>query len=355
MTDPSQDAERPSLSLARLLAALLPIAAVALAVRYTLPSYEKAAQQQMETDILARLLGTSMDGPSTQVPFQDADGDLVCDPPADGERVTPETLRVSFVAGSDEDAERAAWADLVAALGEATGLPTEYTHYKSLDEQLEALATGEAHVVGLNTGAVPLAVRTAGFQPVCALGREGGDYGYTMKLVAVAGGGPEGPAQLAGKRLAFVRPDSNSGFKAALVYLMDKHSLLPERDYSWGFTYGHEKSIEEVLAGGYDAAPVASDILDRQVEAGEVDESKLAVLYESERFPPATFGVPYNLDGAVRQAIEEAMLAFDWAGTSVAAKYGAGGDGAFVRVNYKDDWANIRRIDSAASDVRGAR
>ncbi|MEN0111583.1 MAG: PhnD/SsuA/transferrin family substrate-binding protein, partial [Planctomycetota bacterium] len=227
-----------AISLGRLLTLLVPVLAVALAVRYTLPSYEKAAQQQMEQDVLAKLLKQTASAPETKIDFKDEDGDLVADPPADDACITPDKLVFSFVGPEEESDESTTFAELIAALGEATGLEAEYRHYPSIEDQLTAMASGELHVVGLNTGTIPTAVRYAGFQPVSTFARDGGEFGYTMKLLAPADG-VSSLEQLAGKRVAFTQPDSNSGFKAALIYLMDKVQLEPERDYSWAFTYGH--------------------------------------------------------------------------------------------------------------------
>lgn len=342
-----------TLSLGRLLLVLLPIVAVALAVRYSLPGYAQAAQQQLETDMLAKLLGGVATTVTNGVKFVDSDGDLLCDPPAEAECVTPEKLVFSYVGTAEESDEAEAWGDFVTALGEATGLPAEFVAYQSTTEQIAALAAGELHVVGLNTGAVPQAVESGGFHPVSTFGRDDGSFGYTMKLLAPAKGGAASPEQLRGKRVAFTTPDSNSGCKAALIFLMDKHNLLPERDYRWGFTFGHEASIKELAAGDHDAAPVASDILERMVAEGAVAEGDFKVLYESERFPPASIGFAHNLAPALREKIVKTLTDFAWEGTGLAEKYGPTGVTKFVPVNYKDDWANIRRINSAVAPKKG--
>ncbi|QDT67950.1 ABC transporter, phosphonate, periplasmic substrate-binding protein [Planctomycetes bacterium MalM25] len=342
-----------AISFARLLKVLIPVALIALAVRYTLPSFEQAAQQELESNMLEKLLGESYAPPAEGVEFTDSDGDLLCDFPADDQCVTPEKLVFTYVGGPEEVDESQTWADLLTALGEATGLPVEYQHYGSLNDQLAAMTAGELHLAGLNTGAVPAAVKGAGFRPVCTLGNEDGSFGYTMKLLA--GKAAKDSDQLAGKRFAFTTPDSNSGFKAALIYLMDEKGLLPERDYQWGFTFDHETSVKGLVAGDHDVAPVASDILQRMVSDGEVGEDAYTVVYESERFPPATIGYAHNLAPQLREKITEALTGFAWAGTSVEAKYGSSGVTAFVPVNYKDDWANIRRINEAVAGAKTAK
>lgn len=300
--------------------------------------------------MLTKLLGSNVVEPDQVIDFVDSDGDLIRDFPVDDETIRPEKLIFTYVGGPTEIDETETWADLTTAISEATGLPVEYQHYKGVSAQLEAMIAGELHIAGLNTGAVPLAVRAAGFQPVGTLGKTDGSFGYTMKLLVPAAASTD-LATLAGKRVAFTTPTSNSGFKAALIYLMDEGDLRPERDYKWGFTFGHETSVNALLKGDYDAAPVASDIFDRMVNDGEVDPEKLQVLYESERFPPATIGYVYNLAPELREQIAQTLLGFAWKGTSVEAKYGSSGAEAFVPVNYKDDWANIRRINEAVSST----
>ena len=343
MTQPTD-----TFSVSRLLMLLAPIVAVALAVQYMLPSYERTAQAQFEANMLEKLLQPASMKATERVAFKDSDGDLLTDYPADDATVTPEKLVFSYVGPVEESEDEAAtWDDLVTALGEATGLPVEYKHYKSTDEQIAALAAGELHIVGLNTGSVPMAVEVAGFHPVCTLGREDGSFGYTMKLLTRTKGGVADPKELKGKEVAFTTPDSNSGCKAAVVYLMNDENLLPERDYEWGFTFSHDTSVKELIAGEHDAAPVASDLLDKMINDGEVSDADFKVIYESERFPPAAIGYAYNLSPELRDQITKTLLEFNWKGTSVAGKYGPSGASKFVPVNYKNDWANIRRINSA--------
>lgn len=349
MSEASQDTG--AISLARLLKLLLPVLAIALAVRLLIPGYEQAAQQQLEASMLSKLLGQGLAVPANAVDFKDTDGDLLCDPPADDACVTPEKLVFSYVGGPEENDESETWADLITALSEATGLPAEYQHFASVSDQLAAIVAGEVQVIGLNTGAIPTAVTSAGFHPVCTFGKADGSFGYKMKLLAPAGGADDA-AELAGKRIAYTTPSSNSGFKAALAYLMNGEDLKPERDYQWGWTYAHETSVKELLAGEYDAAPVASDILERMVNDGEVSEDKLTVVYESERFPPATIGYAHNLAPELREKIAATLLEFDWSDTSVESKYGSAGLETFVPVNYKDDWANIRRIDNTVARAK---
>ena len=347
-----------SFSLGRLMVLLLPILAIALAVNYSVvPGIEQAEQEKLEQNVLSKMLGQVLEPPQETIEFVDEDGDLLCDSPEGDAAVTPEKLVFSYIASSEDEAEAdaAIWADLMAAIGEATGLEVEYVHYPSINDQLSAMSKGELHIAGLNTGATPVAAKYSGFIPVCSAGKEDGSFGYTMKIIAPADSGLESPADLTGKKIAFTQTSSNSGFKAALVLLLKEHDLQPDRDYTWGFTYSHEASIKEVANKKYDAASVASDLLQGMIANGEVEQSAITELYVSERFPPAVLGHAHNLTEELRTKISETLLGFDWAGTSVEKEYEGKGVTKYVPVTFKDDWANIRRIDEVVRSAKSAK
>jgi phosphonate transport system substrate-binding protein len=135
---------------------------------------------------------------------------------------------------------------------------------------------------------------------------------------------------------------------------MDEHQMMPDRDYQWGFSQGHEESIKRVAAKEFEVAPVASDILTRMVEQGEVDKDAFISIYESERFPPATIGIAYNLTPELRTAIRDALMGFSLTGTGLEGEFGSDVT-KFVPVKYKDDWANTRRIDQVVAAARSQR
>ncbi len=219
-------------------------------------------------------------------------------------------------------------------------------------EQFEALRNGQLHITALGTGEVPAAVNTTGFIPACTFGKDDGTSGYKMEFIVKADSPIKKLEDLRGKRIAFTRPRSNSGCKAAAMLLMEEMNLQPERDYQWRYTYGHFGSIQAVSAGEVDAAPIASDVFARMVGKNEIKESDFRSIYKSEQFPPAAFGYAYNLAPKLREQIAEALLEFKWEGSKIGTEFGADGSTKFVPIVYKDDWALVRRVDMAASTAR---
>jgi phosphonate transport system substrate-binding protein len=349
MSEPTQP--KPPVSLARIFSIVLPAAIVGIAA-YALASRSvTTARDESAPNILSRMFTAESVPAVGKTEYADKNNDLVADPPEDpAQCIDPEVLVFSFVAGDTESVEEEKWQELFAALKEKTGKDVKYTHYGSVDEQLAALKKGEGHIAGLNTGIVPTAVIRDGFVPLCTFGREDGSFGYTMQFLVPAGSPIKKLGDVRGHKVMFTRLDSNSGFKAPLVKLMDEQ-MMPDRDYEWGFSQGHEESIKQVAAKEFEVAPVASDILARMVEQGDVKEDEIVSIYESERFPPATLGIAYNLTPELRKSITDTLLAFDLKGTGLEGEFGADVT-KFVPVEYKDDWANTRRIDQVVASAR---
>lgn len=342
----------------RVIAVLAVVAALAGGASYVASTWQQEAQQKLVERTVSNVFANMTAPDSLDEVYQDGDGDLVADVPEEQALVArPTELVFSFIASGDTANDAEVWQAATDAIGKKTGLPVSYLRLEDSKTQLAALRNGRLHITAFSSGTVPAAVNSAGFAPICTIGNKsdddaGGDFGYTMQFIVKADSPIKDLGGLRKKKIVFVRPRSNSGCKAAMILLWEKHGLQPERDYRWYYSYGHSESIVAVVSGGADAAPIASDILARMVTKGEIEADAYRVIYESERFPPVAFGCAYNLSTELRDSIKTALLELDWADTKLAAEMGAGEAKQFLPIVYKDDWANIRRVDKAASSVR---
>jgi phosphonate transport system substrate-binding protein len=281
--------------------------------------------------------------------YSDADGDKVADAPTQPERwLDPKAILFSYIAAPNSEAYEKAWQPLVDHLSKATGKPVQYVRFESARDQLLALREGRLHVTAMNTGNVAEAVSLYGFVPVAAPAKDDGTHGYTMKIIVPADSPIKTPADIRGKQIAFTDPGSNSGCKAPMVLLMTDFNLEPDLGYTLVFSRGHEESIAGVANGKYQVAAVASDMLARATAHGDIKESAVRTIYESERFPAAAVGYVYNLKPELADTIREAILAFKVQDDSITQELAEGVTG-FTPVSYKDDWALIRRIDEVVS------
>jgi phosphonate transport system substrate-binding protein len=289
--------------------------------------------------------------------FTDADRDLVADVPTDPARlVDPETIVFSYIATDDPAQAETTWKPVMDRIAAATGKAVTYlAGVHDADGQIEAMRQGRLHVTGFNTGNVPAAVDLAGFVPCCVMAAPDGSYSYEMEIIVPAGSPIKAPADLKGHVLTFTDLGSNSGCKAPLILLKNKFGLEPGHDYDVNVSYGHDKSIAGIAAGKFEAAAVANEILKRELGRGKVKESQFRSIYRSEGFPPACIGYAHDLKPELAAKIREALLSFDWKGTSLETAFGGAGKARFVPISYKDQWSFVRDIDEEIGRIGSVR
>jgi phosphonate transport system substrate-binding protein len=353
MSDSISPQPQSSFSLGRVLLLAVPLGLVVWGAKVYSNNAQQEAEARVQRNSFVGLFGSQPESTSLdKSAYQDADGDLLADAPAADKCIDPERIAFSYVASHEPEGEQR-WRELIAALEAKLGRPVTLVSYGDTNEQLRALKAGELHVTAFSTGEAPSAVNDAGFIPLACGANDAGDYGITMKIIVPAASAikeigdlkPTGAnEELKRHNIKFVRPRSNTGCTAAVVMLKDEHDLQPDRDYTWGFSYGHEESIAGVAAGRFEAAAVASDILARMIASDAIDETSIRTIYESAEFPPVVFGCAYNLKPELRAAVRDALLEFAWAGTGVEQAFGPSGAVKFVEVSYQDDWKPVRDV-----------
>lgn len=344
---PHSPAVRSALRLLLITAVLVLIAA---AVYLFLPGRDARARQSAANELFVRMTGLARPVHNRlDSKFTDADGDLLADPPTSPDAwIDPPTLFFSYIAEDDPEPAAVAWAPFVKYLSEKTGKPVEYVRLGDTAEQIKALADGRLHVTGLNTGNVPAAVNLCGFIPVARVtGPDPNGGMHRMVFIAATDSDIKTCADLKGKTIALTNVGSNSGYHAPLVTLKDEFKLLPSSDYTIVYSGSHDASIAGIASGRYAAAAVASDLLDRAVEAGRIGKDKYRVIHKSEGFPNAGVGYVGALEPKLAEKVKTAILGYEWKGSPLEAFFAGSGQTGLTPVNYKDDWANVRRIHDA--------
>jgi phosphonate transport system substrate-binding protein len=337
-----------------LLLIMVAIAVGAFALGYWLTQVKQplAENQKLNQESVTRTVGLLDARPlKLDERFKDADGDLLPDPPTDPKEMSdPPKLMFSYVATGDPEEYRSKFTELMAHLSKATGKPVEYVLFKNPLDELRAMRDGTLHIAGFSTGNVPQAVCWSGFVPFCRLASDADVSVYQMEILVPGDSEIRTIDGIRGHELTLTEPGSNSGFKAPLVLLKD-HDLHPVRDFRIRYSNGHEESIMGIASKQYEAAAVANDVLSRELTAGRIKKEQFRSIYKSENFPTAAFGNVYNLKPELVKAIRDGFMSFQWKGTGLEKAFGPSGQTKFVPVNYKDDWALVRRIDS---EIRSA-
>lgn len=276
------------------------------------------------------------------VMFCDEDGDLVADAPTDSSQwVDPATLFFAYTPVEDPAIYEDIWEPFLNHLREVTGRQVRFFAVQSNSAQVEAMRSGRLHIAGFSTGPTPFAVNLAGAVPFAIMGSDEGTFGYTLQVYVQKDSPYQELADLKGKRVAHTAPTSNSGHQAPEA-LFPEQGLIPGVDYEFIFSGSHDNSLLGVVAGDYDAAPVASEVVERMAARGLYDPNDLRIIYETSVFPTTSYNYVYNLHPDLIEKIREAFFTFDFVGTALGDEFE--GLTKFVPINYLETWLTIRTI-----------
>jgi phosphonate transport system substrate-binding protein len=277
--------------------------------------------------------------------YCDANQDLVADTPSDKrQQKDPTTLVFSYTPVEDPAVYENVFGEFIAHLAKITGKRVRWYAAESYAAQVEAIRSGRLHIAGVASGPTPYAVNLSGFVPLVAMEKFDGTTGYTLQLITHKDSPIKSVADLKGKRVAHVSPSSNSGDTAPRV-LFAALGIKPGTDYEVLFSGKHDNSIMGVVNKDYDAAPVASNVVERMRERGMFKKDDLRIVYESRPFPRTAFGVAHDLTPALQAKIREAFTSFDFKASALGKEFKD--SKGFVGIDYKRDWADIRAIQKA--------
>ena len=274
--------------------------------------------------------------------FCDEDKNLIADAPKDPKQwQNPSTLVFSYTPVEDPAVYENVFEEFMAHLAKVTGKRVRWFPAESYAAQVEALRSGRLHIAGVATGPTPYAVNLAGFEPLVSMVRPDGGIGYTLQLITHKDSNIKSIADLKGKRVAHVSPSSNSGDLAPRALFTAK-GITPGKDYEVLYSGKHDNSIMGVVNKDYDAAPVASTVVERMQQRGMFKAETLRVIYESAPFPRTAFGVPHNLAPELKAKIKEAFLTFDFKNSKLGKEFKD--TEKFGPIDYKEAWRDVRTI-----------
>ncbi len=267
-------------------------------------------------------------------------GNAPMEPPEDeSEWLDPDTLDFSLVPTEDPDAYTDVLEPLIDNIEAETGRDVVVNPLDSYAAQVEAMNAERLHVAGFATGATAFAVNIAGAVPF-GIQIADGQFGYRLWVITQADSDVDSLDDMEGRSVTHVEESSNSGHQAPAA-LFTAAGVEPGEAYDVSFSGSHENSIRAIAAGDYDAAPIASTVLQRQVDAGHVDADEIKVVWASDPFPTTSFCHHYKLTPELREGIVAAHLEYDYAGTALDEYFGRD---RFAPIDYATHWDVILEI-----------
>ena len=276
------------------------------------------------------------------VRFCDADGDLVADTPTDPSKwLDPDTLIFSYTPVEDPSVYVNVFTEFMDYLAEQTGKKVKWYGAESYAAQVEAMRSGRLHVAGISTGPTVFGVNLAGYVPFAIMGKGGKIFGYKLQLITHKDSDIKAVKDLKGRKVAHVTPSSNSGNQAPRAFFKEL-GVVPDKDYKVIYSGKHDNSIMGVANKDYDAAPIASSVMDRMINKGQLKREDIRIIWESQSFPTTSYGYAHNLNPDLARKVVYAFLSFDWKGTALFNEFKPR-DG-FVPITFKQHWRPIRLI-----------
>ncbi len=332
----------------------LALAVVLIAVPAVRLSQEKARVADAEGRLVAsRGFGTPVHKRLSSE-YTDSRNRLLADPPSDPSKLLdPDTLVVAHDVDTESEVSPVDWEGLQSHLAKATGRRIVVQEYLNTADDVAAVKSSKVHVVALHAADTPHLVNYAGFIPFAVLGTEAGANGNRLDLVVPAKSQVHSLVDLRGHTLTCTRPNSITGYRAAIAVLLQETGMRPYVDYSITWSFGQSESIHALAAGKLEAAALSDDKLQIMLKKEQLKESEFRRIFQSQVIPHLTIGHVYNLKPSLADELTSAIFSFDNA--NGAPDESSGQPMRFVATDYKKDFEFVRRIDDAFDPRFGER
>lgn len=273
--------------------------------------------------------------------YCDNNQDLLADTPEDPALwVDPQTLIVSFAPFGDYVATGALFNPLLNHLEHCLQRRVIFYPMQSSEAEIAAMRSGRLHVAGFSTGSTVAAVNQAGAVPFATHGNHLGFVGAHLIVIVRSDSAYYKLSDLKNRRIIHSNATSLTGHLGALA-LFPKEGLTPGIDYPIRFSGKHDRSIQSVKSGDYDAATTTTEILNRMIHYQEVEQDDFRIIYQSQKFPSAALAYAYNLKPQLQENLRACFFNYQF---SPEMKENFIGGEYFVPISYQQDWAEIRGI-----------
>jgi phosphonate transport system substrate-binding protein len=337
--------------LVRILAFLILIAVVVyvgVAAQSTMKEKEYVRLTEARAVSISGLTSTGHKGLASR--FSDQQGRLLADPPTSADQyLNPDTIVVAHIDGVDET-PGTSWADWEDHLSQLIGKKVVDQVYTNSADQIAAAASGKVTLLALHAADTPFLVNNYGFQPIAVLGDDAGVAGNRMDLIVPADSPINKLADLRNRRLTCTAPSSITGYRAAIVTLMQDDGLRPNVDYELTWSLKQKLSIEGVAHKQYQAAAVSDEKLQSTVEKGAIEASDYRIIYQTPVIQRTTIGYFYNLNPKLAEQLRTAILSPTGSAGGPTSQPTTGpavasGSLRFLPTDYKKDFEFVRNMD----------
>jgi phosphonate transport system substrate-binding protein len=268
---------------------------------------------------------------------------------------TDRTLTISAIPDQDPQKLQRLYGVVADQLGRDLGVQVEYRPVTDYTASVTAFRVGDLDLVwfGGLTGA------QARFQVSGALPLAQRDIDTRFRSVFIAGADTglepfedlDGLRSLAGRTFTFGSQTSTSGRLMPQSFLADAGVELADFEGTPGFSGAHDRTIELVEAGAYEAGALNEQVWDAAVEAGEADRGRVREIWRSPTYNDYQWVARPDLDerfgDGFTDRLRSALLALDGDSERERRILELFGAGRFVPVGPDDHDEIVRAAETA--------
>ena len=209
-------------------------------------------------------------------------------------------------------------------LEEVLGMKVEEIQASDYTAIIEALRTGQADMAYMGPLAIALADERADIEPI-AMKAEEGDKSkaiyHSVLITNSANTEINSIADIKGKTIAFVDPDSTSGNlvpTAEILQAFADENLTSEDLHTNGkffeaasYSGKHQAGLQAVIKGDVDVVPISDNILESEIANGNAAESDIKIIHTSGAIPAEAMVVRADLDEETKAKVQKFLLGYD--------------------------------------------
>lgn len=241
-----------------------------------------------------------------------------------GAKEEKQKIVIAYAPNESTDESADARAGLAEDLEAALGVEVEEIQASDYNAIVEALRTGKADAAYMGALATAHASDRAGAIPVAmkAPDRDRTQAVYHSLLITSSSNEDINSIEdIKGKTIAFVDPESTSGnlfptyeiMKAFPEENMTSDDLHTNGKFFEAASYSgkHQAGLQAVVRGDVDVVPISDQILQAEIDNGNVNAEDVKIIHESEAIPAECFVVSKDMDEELSAKFQEFLLQYE--------------------------------------------
>lgn len=221
----------------------------------------------------------------------------------------PDTLVFAAVPAEESTDMKGSYQPVLDMLAKETGKKIEFRQATDYASVIEGQISGKIQIAQYGPLSFVLA-QSKGVKadPVGAyIDAKGGKPGYQSYAITRTGSGITSLADLRGKKVCFVDPNSTSGYLYPSAGLL-KEGIDPKTGVQPVFAGGHDSSVLEVKNGRCDAGFAFDSMIDKQlIEKGQLKPGEVTTIWRSPTIPGSPVAVSSALSPQLRATLTTAF------------------------------------------------